>query len=118
MTVHSESTPAAGENILSLLNSIIAITEEMVAAMEEGSHEEMEHLTALRQQCIDRLQAGHAPSDTPPMDGTEMRQVIAQLNDITGRLTDQMEERSSSLISTINALQHKRYYGNEQRGRE
>jgi hypothetical protein len=118
MTVHIESTPAAGESILSLLNNIIAITEEMVTTMEDGSHEEMEHLAALRQQCVDRLRADHAPSGTPPMDGTEMRKVIEQLNDITGRLTEQMEERSSSLISTINALQHKRHYGNEQRGRE
>lgn len=119
MTVHTEHTVASGENILSLLNNIIAITEEMIGVMEEGSSEEMEHLTALRQQCIDRLQAGHTPSGpVPPMDGTEVRQVITQLNDITGRLTEQMEERSSSLISTINAMQHKRYYGNEQRGRE
>ncbi|MBP9212424.1 MAG: flagellar protein FliT [Bacteroidetes bacterium] len=108
-----------GSSILSLLNSIIAITEEMTAALEGGSYEEMERLTALRQDCIDRLQKDHGPATgAPPIDGAEMRQAIAQLSDITGRLTEQMEERSSSLMSAMSAMQHKRYYSNEQRGRE
>lgn len=119
MTTPCERTVPSGGSILSLLNAIIAITEEMTASLEGGSYDEMERLTALRQDCIDRLHAeqGAAPT-VPAADGSEMRQVIARLSDITGRLTEQMEERSSSLMSAMSALQHKRYYSNEQRGRE
>ncbi|NUN69693.1 MAG: flagellar protein FliT [Bacteroidetes bacterium] len=119
MTMRCDTAAPADGSILSLLNGIIAITEEMIGTLEEGSYEEMERLTALRQECIDRLQTGHTPAaGAPPADAAEIRRVIEQLNGITARLTDRMEDQSSSLMSAIHAMQHKRYYGNEQRGRE